>query len=124
MPMSVRAILVSADLMFISKVKEVAAATNATLTVARSVGALEKALNGSGDAGVLILDLEKSGSPLDTLEPLFLATTSRGWTGVSFFSHVHEELEAMAIAKGLGSVMPRSRFVKLLPTLLTEGRVP
>lgn len=124
MPMSVRAILVSADLMFISKVKEVAAATNATVTVARSVGALEKALNESGDSGVLMLDLEKSGAPLDALEPLFLATTSRGWTGVSFFSHVHEELEQIANAKGLGVVMPRSRFVKLLPTLLTEGRVP
>ena len=124
MPMTVRAILVSSDLMFISKVKEVASATHSTLTVARSVGALEKALTESGDSGVLMLDLEKSGAPLDALAPLFVATTSRGWTGVSFFSHVHEELEEIANLRELGSVMPRSRFVKILPVLLSEGRIP
>lgn len=103
--------------MFISKVREVAAATQSTIAVARSVPALETALHDKAP-GVIILDLEKPGAQLDEVVPLFTAALSRGWKGVSFFSHVHEELEARAKELGLGAVMPRSLFVKKLPDLL------
>jgi len=115
-----RAILISADLMFISKVKEVAAATGAQLSTARSLTALDKAVSESGETGVLMLDLEKSGVPLDALAPVVRGMIEQGWRTVSFFSHVHEELCGEAQSLGLGEVMPRSRFAKLLPELFSR----
>lgn len=114
-----RAILISSDLMFISKVKEVASATGAQLSTARSLGALEKALCENEGTGVLMLDLEKSGASLEALAPIVRGLIDQGWRVASFFSHVHEELCGQAQTLGLGDVMPRSRFVKLLPELLS-----
>ncbi len=117
--MSVQAILISSDLIFISKVKEVARVAQATITVARSISALESALTERAP-GVLLLDLEKPGAPLEGIVPVFTAALEGGWKGISFFSHVHEELEVRANELGLGAVLPRSLFVKRLPDLLKE----
>lgn len=118
--MSTRAILVSSDLMFISKVKEAARATHAAVTVARSVQAFQTALK-EGPAGIILLDLEKAGAPLEELAPLFVTALADGWRGVSFFSHVHGDLEERAQAMGLGTVLPRSLFVRRLHDLLSES---
>jgi hypothetical protein len=42
---------------------------------------------------------------------------AQGWRVVSFFSHVHEEVAGEAVELGLGEVMPRSKFVRVLPSL-------
>lgn len=112
-----KAILVSGDLMFISKVKEVARAAGGEVTVARSESALEKAQSECASASVLLIDLEKSGVSLESLSSRVSHLSQNGWRVVSFFSHVHEELAHKANELGLGEVMPRSRFVKLLPEL-------
>ena len=110
-------ILVSSDLMFISKVKEVAAAAQGQVRVVRSMQALEQAIAEAGEPGALMIDLEKSGVPRESLTEPVTGLISRGWKVVSFFSHVHEELAGEAERLGLGEVMPRSKFVRVLPGL-------
>jgi membrane-bound ClpP family serine protease len=111
------AILVSSDLMFISKVKEVAAAANGQVKVARSLTALEQAIAEASESGALMIDLEKSGVQREAMSEVVRRLSSTGWRVVSFFSHVHEEVADDASRLGLGEVMPRSRFVKILPSL-------
>ena len=113
----VTGIILSGDLMFISKVKEVAAASNAQVKVARSLEALERALRECSTPGVLMIDLEKCGAPKDALQEPVARLIAQGWRVVSFFSHVHEEVAGEALGLGLGEVMPRSKFVRVLPGL-------
>ena len=110
-----KVILVSGDLMFISKVKEVARASGGEVVVARSDAALDKARSECLEPSALLIDLEKSGVSLESLATRVAALSQEGWRVVSFFSHVHEELAHKAIELGLGEVVPRSKFVKLLP---------
>jgi hypothetical protein len=116
-------ILVSSDLMFISKVKEVAAAAQGQVKVVRSLQALEQAIAELSSPSMLMIDLEKSGIPkVDLREPV-ATLISQGWRVVSFFSHVHEEVAGEAHDLGLGEVMPRSKFVRVLPELFLRPRV-
>ncbi len=110
-------ILVSRDLMFISKVKEVAAAAQREVAVVRSLQALEQAIGNSSGPAVLMIDLEKSGIAKSELQEPVARLSSQGWRVVSFFSHVHEEVAGEAVELGLGEVMPRSKFVRVLPEL-------
>lgn len=110
-------ILVSSDLMFISKVKEAAAAVQGEVKVARSMQALEQAIAAATEPGALMIDLEKSGVPREALAEPVARLIGAGWRVVSFFSHVHEEVAGEAEALGLGEVMPRSKFVRVLPGL-------
>ncbi|MEY4667409.1 MAG: hypothetical protein RL518_108 [Pseudomonadota bacterium] len=112
-------ILISSDLMFISKVKEVAATAHGAVRVVRSLQALDQAIADLPAPGTLMIDLEKCGVPkADLCEPV-AKLTAQGWRVVSFFSHVHEEVAEEALGLGLGEVMPRSKFVRLLPELFT-----
>ena len=110
-------ILVSSDLMFISKVKEAAASAQGQVKVVRSVQALEQSIADVSSPGVLMIDLEKSGVPKDALQEPVSKLLTQGWRVVSFFSHVHDEVAGEANALGLGEVMPRSKFVRILPEL-------
>lgn len=116
----VAGILVSGDLMFISKVREVAVAAGGEVRVARSLEALEKAIGDAAVPGALMIDLEKCGISVESLQKVVSPLLTHGWKVVSFFSHVHEELGARAQSLGLGEVMPRSKFVRVLPGLF-EG---
>jgi hypothetical protein len=113
-------ILLSKDLFFISKVKEVAASVGRVVVVAKSIGALREATTEGTLPGVMLMDLEKSGVPLEELAGVFSELTLNGWRGVSFFSHVHDAVGDRAKELGLGEVMPRSRFVKVLPEVLSS----
>ena len=110
-------ILVSSDLMFISKVKEAAASAQGQVKVARSLQALEQAIAEAHSPGALMIDLEKSGITKGDLREPVQKLTAQGWRVVSFFSHVHDEVAGEAIQLGLGEVMPRSKFVRILPEL-------
>lgn len=115
-----RALLISKDLMFTAKVREVAAATGSEVVTARSLEGVEKALGEAIPITLLLIDLEKSGAPLESLAERCAGVISSGGRVVSFFSHVHEEVATRAEALGLGEVMPRSRFVRLLPDLFAS----
>jgi hypothetical protein len=115
-------ILVSSDLMFISKVKEAAAAAQGEVKVARSLQALEAALATVTSPGALMIDLEKTGIQKGDLREPVAQLIAQGWRVVSFFSHVHEEVAGEAVELGLGEVMPRSKFVRVLPSLFSPSR--
>ena len=113
-------ILLSKDLFFIAKVKETAVALNLEVTAVKSEERLLAALEGAGNNGLLLIDLEKSGCELERLAQIYSELAGRGWKCLSFFSHVHDELCEKAEQLGLGEVMPRSRFVKVLPEVLAR----
>ncbi len=110
-------VLVSSDLFFITKVKEASASLNRPFAVVRSEAALEAQLNAPAAAGLLCIDLERCPLPVEALSPR-VAALSSAWRVVSFFSHVHEDTAEKAQQHGLGEVLPRSRFVRVLPELL------
>jgi hypothetical protein len=110
--------LLTKDFLFITKVREVARATGRELTTIKSEKGLDDALSQSTESGLLMVDLEKAVLSLEDLSLRVTALIGRGWRCVSFFSHVHADLEGRARELGLGEVMPRSRFVKVLPELL------
>lgn len=114
-----KAILLSKDLMFITRVKEVAASLGASVTVAKSEDALRVALEDSsvGEQRMVLLDLEKCPVSLDVVQQAVSQLPAGTWRCVSFFSHVHVEVADDARLRGLGEVMPRSKFVQVLPQL-------
>ena len=116
--MSKHVIMISKDLFFITKVKEMAAGAGATVTVARSRSALDIAVGEGGPSPVIVIDAEKAPMPLEEISAVVAPVQISGATLLTFFSHVNEQLESDALQLGLGAVMPRSRFVKVLPDLL------
>jgi hypothetical protein len=115
-----RAVLLSRDLLFITKIKEVAAAHQRELVVAKSEIALSDALSGTTAPGIVLVDLEKTPLPLEVIRRELNGPGREGWKCVAFFSHVHLETGDSARALGLGEVVPRSKFVQLLPHLLSS----
>jgi len=113
-------ILVSRDLMFISRVKEVATASGHQALIAKSAAALADAIASRGvdERGVLLLDLVKSPLALHDLEIVVRDLPKDSWVCVSFYSHVDIETAERAKIAQLGQVMPRSRFVQILPQLV------
>lgn len=114
------AILISKDLLFITKVKEVAATSGAGLTIAKSEESLRNALATSPKGGILMIDLEKAPVSLDVVRDVLSAGGGADWRVCAFFSHVHLEVADMARQLGFQEVMPRSKFVSLLPNLLSS----
>ena len=114
-----KAVLLSKDLMFISRVKEVAAARGGEVLVAKNDASLLSLLDSKGesDGGVLLLDLEKCPVSLERVQQVVEALPTQSWRCVSFYSHVHVSTAEDARLRGLGEVMPRSKFVQILPGL-------
>jgi hypothetical protein len=115
-----KVVLLSRDLMFSSRVKEVAASTQAEAVVARSEEALQAAIAGllPERRGLLLVDLEKSPLSLERTQQVVESLNPGSWRCISFYSHVHVDTATQAKERGLGEVMPRSRFVQVLPQLL------
>jgi hypothetical protein len=117
----VKALLISRDLLFISRIKEVASVSHGEVQVIKSEDALRAAvaeicqLEGADQRGVILLDLEKSPLELETVKGLVTALPTDRWRMISFFSHVHVEKAEQAKRLGLGDVLPRSKFVQILP---------
>jgi hypothetical protein len=112
-------VLLSRDLMFITRVKEVAASHQQEAVIARSEEALQSAVSDlmPEDRGVLLIDLEKCPLTLERTQELVGSLDLSRWRCISFYSHVHTDTAVEAKERGLGEVMPRSRFVMVLPQL-------
>ncbi len=114
-----KVVLISKDLLFITRVKEVAGARGCEVVVIKN----EEAFKGLfGDPlpegpGTLLIDLERAVVPLNSIKLLGPTLMRTGWRCLSFYSHVNVDLAAEAREGGLGEVVPRSRFVQLIPTL-------
>lgn len=113
-----KAVLLSKDLMFISRVKEVAAACGGEVAVVKNEAALSASTAGVTQAGVVLIDLEKCPVELDAVQRVVAGLPRDAWRCISFFSHVHAQTADDARSRGLGEVMPRSKFVQVLPGVL------
>lgn len=115
-----RAILLSRDLLFISKIREVVTAKGHELLVIKSAETLVDTLRSAEQSGILLVDLEKAPVSLEVVAESYRGLQGSGWRCYSFFSHVRIDTGAAAESLGLGDVMPRSRFVRILPDLFSS----
>lgn len=113
-----KVILITKDLFFIAKIREVASASGLEMTVARNPDSVAKAISEAAGEPIFLVDLEKSGFELPELAKIIVPHVSTGAPCVSFYSHVNGEVCSQAESLGLGTIMPRSEFVKVLPDLL------
>ena len=97
------------DLMFSSRISATARAAGVAVRVVREPGELAKA-----PGRRLIVDLNQSGA----LEAAVAWRQASAGEVVGFVSHVDAETIARARAGGIDHVVPRSRFVEVLPGLL------
>jgi hypothetical protein len=111
-------LLLSRDLLFITKIREAATSVGKEVAVLKTEAGLREVVDTGVSGGVLLIDLEKPGVAISSIAPLWESLMSRGWQCLSFFSHVHEELAAEAVTLRLGEVLPRSRFIRVLPDIL------
>jgi hypothetical protein len=114
-----RAILVSNDLMVISRVQGAATKAGATVRVASSLAGVDESLPGDG-AEIVIVDL---GSPLADLEAQVARMKSLSTIPprvIAFGPHVHEDRLATARAAGCDVVMSRGQFFAQVEALLAR----
>jgi DNA-binding NarL/FixJ family response regulator len=104
------------DLLFLSRIREAAGAQ--PVRVARSTAALLEACR-ADPAAMVVADLD---SPrlraVEAIRALRQDPAGAGIRVVGFFSHVHAERAQEAIAAGADQVLPRSAFVRDLPSLV------
>jgi hypothetical protein len=115
-----KVVLLSKDLIFISRVREVAAARHKQAVVVKNQPALVDALTlpEGVSRGVVLIDLEKSPLALDAVQAAMSNVDPSEWRCICFYSHVHVEAAKQAHTLGMQEVMPRSKFVQVLPSLL------
>lgn len=68
----------------------------------------------------MLIDLEKPSLPLELLKDRLLSLDTNLWRTVGFYSHVHVDTAEQARAIGMQEVVPRSKFVQLLPGLFSN----
>lgn len=109
--------LLSRDLIFHSRVSEVATACGRVVRTVRSEQGVAELAAAEGVV-VLLLDLEKPPAPIAAIAAVVRPLLERGAARcIPFFSHVHTERAAECEQVGLGAPIPRSRFIKVLPEL-------
>ena len=92
-PVSPRTVvMISKDLFFITKVKEMAAGTGASVTTAKNREALEALAANCTGSTIVIVDADKAVLPLSELAPLVRPFEAAGATVLTFFSQVNEEV--------------------------------
>lgn len=105
------------DLMFASRISATARAANVPLTLLRDAAQLTAT---ASDATRLIVDLNQGGA----IDAAAAWRAQPGREVIGFVSHVDADTIARARAAGIDRVLPRSRFVELLPDLLTGEHRP
>ena len=114
-------LVVISDLLFRSRIDDVARRLSVPLRVAKSVEQLERHL-ASGAPAMAIVDLE-----IETMDPAETVTRIRNAAGgadtrlIAFAGHTNLDAIRAGRAAGAGVVLARSAFVTQLPALL--GRI-
>jgi DNA-binding NarL/FixJ family response regulator len=106
-------VLVS-DLIFASRISAEARAVGSAIKMLR-----QPQLLAGESAGRLIVDLNLPGA----IDAAAEWRKTSGGEVIGFVSHSDRETIAKAIAAGLDQVLPRSRFVQVLPDLLKSPNV-
>jgi hypothetical protein len=114
----------SRDLIFITRVREVATHAGASLVVVKNpalLAELELVVSDSLSSGVIFIDLDRNPFELPVIAPVVERALSSGkWRCITYYSHVERELGELARSYRLGEVVPRSRFVMLLPEVFSR----
>lgn len=106
------------DLLFSSRIRNVAKQAGVPCVFARSVEAVVEQVRAHRPALVLLdLDAERI-QPLEALARLRADPETAQVRTLGFVSHVHASLIQAARAGGIGDVLPRSAFVAALPDLV------
>jgi CheY-like chemotaxis protein len=117
---SKKALLLSDDLIFASRITGVAQAADLAVKVARSAEIL-KSLVETEKPNLLIVDLSNPGLVIEELVAwVSTYATSERPRIVAYGSHVDTATLKAARAAGCDEVMPRSQFVERLPNQLNE----
>jgi AmiR/NasT family two-component response regulator len=108
------------DMLFASKVREVAKTIGLTVQGARDPQALATAAR---EAKLVIVDLRVPRA-LEALDALAADATARAVPSVAFIDHERTDLMDAARAKGAGQVMAKGQFANALPKLLQAALGP
>ena len=105
------------DMLFTSKIREVARTLGVTVEGARDAAALARAAVG---ARLVLLDLRLEGA-LDVLAALAADPALRGVRSVGFVDHEKIDVMAAARARGCSEVLTKGQFSRDLPRLLAPS---
>jgi DNA-binding NarL/FixJ family response regulator len=111
------------DLFFQAKILETARHVGVQVrTFASGAALLEAAAdpNANSAPALVIVDLNSRGGALEAIQQL--RASGNPAPIVAFLSHVQTELAQRARAAGCEEVMPRSKFTKELPQILSRGK--
>lgn len=112
-------LMLSDDLLFVSKVTATARAHGLTVAVARTAAQAVESARRTPPTGVLV-DLHNPGLDLPGFLAELTATCSMMPRVIGYGSHVDVETLKAARAAGLDRVMPRSQFVTELEVSLSD----
>ena len=114
---TMKVVLLSSDLMVVSRVQGTAARTGAAVrALSNASPAIESCLNEQAD--VLIVDLATPSLDLETLVNGLKAVATRSTRIVAFGPHVHEDRLEAAREAGCDVVMSRGRFFAEMDSIL------
>ena len=105
------------DMMFSSKVREVAKQAGVTLQTARDPAALVQAA--AQGAKLVIVDLRLPRA-LEALEALAADPATRDLAKIGFVEHERTDIMDAARARGCSQVMAKGQFANALPRLLAN----
>lgn len=113
-----RVVAVVDDIFFASKIKEAAKSTGVKLDFLKNTDGFIEEI--SADPPTLIIfDLNsKKLKPLELIQKLKSCQELKNISTLGYLPHVEEELKKKAIRSGFDIVMPRSRFVRELVSIL------
>jgi hypothetical protein len=102
------------DMLFSSKIREVAKQVGLTIQGTRDPAALAAAA--AGGAKLVVIDLRLPAA-LDALDALGANPATKGIPSVGFIDHEKTEVMDTATARGCGQVMAKGQFANALPRL-------
>lgn len=110
------------DLFFLSKIQAAARQMGVTPETVHSSDEVEAKL--LGGQSIVIVDLSADGfSATDFITSVLRLRKTLDLRIVGFFSHTRLELKQRAESLGCDLVVPKSRLISELPSLLTSGKV-
>lgn len=112
-------LIVVEDLLFLSKIEQMAHQVGVALEPVGPHAAAERAAQGAV-SGVIVDLNHRSGLALGVVQALKINPSTRHLTVVGFLSHIQTDLAASAREAGCDLVLPRSAFSQRLPQLLVE----
>lgn len=110
------------DLIFLSRIQQEAGRVG--IPVEKVLSVVEVESKSQRGAPMLIVDLNAEGfSAMDLVEAVRKLRTPTETKIIGFFSHVQQGLKQQAEKVGCDLVLPRSRFIEILHSLLRRERV-